>query len=177
LKSSSRLINIGYYIRCRAVDAVLKKVGCGSYHHHLDSDVPGSKTQFLQRYKDRKVAIVNLGCGYDPTFFRLANTPSLPCKLVYIDVDYPALIQRKTAIISNSEKLRNVLPRFEASAGGISGGKTEAGHAYVALGCDLKDREALKKGLESLGLGQMRGRLQETAVLFVSEVSHLLYCF
>ena len=57
--------------------------------------------RFLESFKDaEKVNILSLGCGYDTTFFWLLDKhPELAKNVVYIEVDYDQVVNRKIEII------------------------------------------------------------------------------
>ncbi|EDQ86430.1 uncharacterized protein MONBRDRAFT_10965 [Monosiga brevicollis MX1] len=86
----SPIINRGYYIRAKAVDHIM--------------------SAFLQQHADAAPQILSLGAGFDATFFRLKAAGLLPPGSVYFEVDFPTLIQRKTALIHQSSRLSAHLP-------------------------------------------------------------------
>jgi len=63
--------------------------------------------RFLETFKDaEKVNILSLGCGYDTTFFWLVeNQPELVKNMVYIEVDYDQVVNRKIEIIQKNNSL------------------------------------------------------------------------
>ncbi|KAI7967903.1 hypothetical protein MJO29_001180 [Puccinia striiformis f. sp. tritici] len=139
------LINIGYTIRTLLVDLLIKR--------------------FLDSSTENRVTIINLGCGYDPTFFKLvASTTNQYQDFRYVDVDYPELIAKKYQLISQSEELNQILPGFKQTKIGdwIQLPKC----SYALLGCDLNDsQDFIHKLTHSLGIQE------NDHILFVSEVS------
>ncbi|PLW39280.1 hypothetical protein PCASD_05323 [Puccinia coronata f. sp. avenae] len=141
------LINIGYTIRTLAIDLIIKRF--------LENQPPPSKP----------VVIVNLGCGYDPGFFKLAG--HLSDRFThYIDVDYPELIAKKFQLIAQSEELKTILPSFTSSNVGHSVPLPNSNASYTLLGCDLCDSQQFIQNI----MGLIDGK-NDAHILFISEVS------
>jgi tRNA wybutosine-synthesizing protein 4 len=113
----------------------------------------------------RSKAVVNLGCGYDPLPWQFLRRHAVHCTdTMFIDVDYPQLVQKKVKIIQKNDLLSQYLPGITS----MTGSETvlaRSGSLYAAVGCDLRDMSTLETVLrEQLGLGN-------GPVLFVAEVS------
>ncbi|KAF9359111.1 Leucine carboxyl methyltransferase 2 [Mortierella sp. AD094] len=111
-------------------------------------------------------AVISLGCGFDPTYFRLATlrkNKQSRTKLKYIDIDYPTLITERLYLIRNQEKLFELLPEDPS--------KDDVGEfvssSYSCLGIDLRKLDHLEKGLDTAGIVKGQGRMP---ILVISEV-------
>jgi tRNA wybutosine-synthesizing protein 4 len=124
------LINRGYYIRAKAIQTA------------LDS--------FLTIH-DRKCQVISLGCGFDATFFRLANYRRSP--RLWIDVDFPDLVKRKHILINGSEELTPfVNDRMHLSARQRELGVEILTPKYMLVGQDLKEVDQWHPKLQELGV-------------------------
>lgn len=102
--------------------------------------------------------IVNLGCGYDPLPFVYLSRASA---VVFVDVDFPDLIQHKCNIIRETSVLSEVIGyEFGEPNGEI---RTEK---YNAIGCDLSDLILFDKLLRSI-----EPNIERASILFISEVA------
>lgn len=111
------LINRGYWLRVRAINFVVKQF----------LDLPCAQGEAK--------AIVNLGCGYDTLPFRTRYLyPEQSKDVLFIDLDYLKLMQRKLAILG---KLKQDDLLF---------GKQN----YFAEGCDLRDLITLEEILDEI---------------------------
>jgi tRNA wybutosine-synthesizing protein 4 len=138
------LIHAGYAIRTLAV------------HSAIDS--------FLRENEGQEVTVVSLGCGFEPSYFRLIARASLPCsKLRYVDVDYPALLHQKMDMMQQSEELTSMVRATQPGQFVATNGLDAE---YTLLPCDMCDVKAFA---EKLG-----GVLKDSPTLFISEVS-LIY--
>ncbi|KAF8974061.1 Leucine carboxyl methyltransferase 2 [Entomortierella lignicola] len=112
-------------------------------------------------------AVISLGCGFDPTYFRLATlrrNKQSRTRLKYVDIDYPSLIMERLYMVRNQEKLYELFPE-ESSRDDIDGFVSDS---YSCLGIDLRKIDLLEKGLDTAGIikdGQTR-----MPILIVSEV-------
>jgi tRNA wybutosine-synthesizing protein 4 len=144
-KRRTPLINRGYWLRMRAIEAVVK---C-----------------FLNEETGKSKAVVNVGCGYEPLAFRMLWKYSKECQNVkFLDVDFPQLIQKKLEIITTE-------PSFQKYLDGAVG--LDALHdstffdseRYCAVGCDLSGRDQLQYVLnDKLGLTRR-------SILFIDDSS------
>ncbi|KAG0354716.1 Leucine carboxyl methyltransferase 2 [Podila minutissima] len=111
-------------------------------------------------------AIVSLGCGFDPTYFRLAtlrkNTQSAT-KLRYVDIDYPTLITERLYMVRNEDTLFDLLPDNAI----VDDVGSFVSDTYSCLGIDLRDLRQLESGLESAQVKKNGGRIP---ILVISEV-------
>jgi tRNA wybutosine-synthesizing protein 4 len=140
------LISSGYYIRHQAMNTAL--------------------TAFLrdERLKDAPRQILSLGCGFDPTFFRLQDDAELRSSFsAYVDVDFPDLTARKREMILRAPELCDLL--------GVDGealGKTRSSilqvDRYHLLPCDLTRVDQLEALLCSIS-----GFSLDAPTLIVSE--------
>ncbi|KAK3721057.1 tRNA methyltransferase ppm2 [Vermiconidia calcicola] len=145
-KRRSPLINRGYWLRMKAIDHAV--------------------TRFLAERSAKRKIVINLGCGYDPLPFPfLAKQRELCENTTFVDVDFPSLMQNKCKILSNTEQLHGLLENFHRTSNqeGVLG----AGDPYVAVGCDLRNIELLKKILQDA----VDIECDDAAILFVAEVS------
>ncbi|KAF1814228.1 LCM-domain-containing protein [Eremomyces bilateralis CBS 781.70] len=143
-KRRAPAINRGYWLRVHAIEFVVLR--------------------FLEecRQAGKQVAVVNLGCGYDTLPFRTRwKAPQLCGDCVFVDVDYPSLIQRKAEKIRR-ENLFGLTPTTGTASEAVS---LETEEGYYAVGCDLRHPERLQQILtDELGL---HGR----HFIFLAEVS------
>lgn len=85
--------------------------------------------------------------------------------LLYVDADYPALVKKKHAMISQSAELSAVLPGFSTIGPGNFVTASNEKMSYALLGCDLCDTNSFIDSLTRLLGGSHK------PVLFISEVS------
>ncbi|KAG0370785.1 Leucine carboxyl methyltransferase 2 [Gamsiella multidivaricata] len=112
-------------------------------------------------------AVISLGCGFDPTFFRLATlrkSKQSRTKLKYIDIDYPTLIAERLYMVRNQDTLRSLLPE-NPSREDVAEFVSET---YSCLGIDLRKLDQLEKGLQDAGVSK-NGPIG-MPILVVSEV-------
>ncbi|KAF9366088.1 Leucine carboxyl methyltransferase 2 [Mortierella sp. NVP85] len=112
-------------------------------------------------------AIISIGCGFDPTFFRLKTLrkdKQSNTKLKYVDIDYPTLIVERLYTVRNQDALFNLLPEDPS--------KDDVGEfvsdTYSCLGIDLRNLDLLNKGLEQAGI--FKSHSERMPILVVSEV-------
>ncbi|KAG0241908.1 S-adenosyl-L-methionine-dependent methyltransferase [Mortierella sp. GBAus27b] len=112
-------------------------------------------------------AIINIGCGFDPTYFRLKTLRKDKqdrTKLKYIDIDYPTLIVERLYTVRNQDTLFNLLPEDPS--------KDDVGEfvsdTYSCLGIDLRKLDQLQKGLEQAGVSKSASK--RMPILVISEV-------
>jgi hypothetical protein len=79
----------GYYIRAKIVDYVLRS--------------------FISTYGSTRNQIVNLGCGFDSTYYRLKNNGLLDNTL-FIEIDFPDVVNRKFNMINAHKELFDLCP-------------------------------------------------------------------
>ncbi|KAF9915328.1 Leucine carboxyl methyltransferase 2 [Lobosporangium transversale] len=115
-------------------------------------------------------AVISLGCGFDPTFFRLKllqERRETRTKLKYIDIDYPTLIMERLYMVRNQEKLFDLLPE-NPSKDDVAEFVSDT---YSCLGVDLRNLNELEKRLEEAGITKKGGQQQtRMPILVVSEV-------
>ena len=63
---------------------------------------------FFKKYKTVKNQMINLGAGFDSTYFRLKN--QLDENTLFIDIDFPDVINRKINLIKSNEILLDHCP-------------------------------------------------------------------
>ncbi|KAL0262649.1 tRNA methyltransferase ppm2 [Diplodia seriata] len=100
----------------------------------------------------------------DPLPFHfLSQQPELCAGATFVDVDYPQLMHKKRACISNSAALQELLPVL---SNGVSNGPDiwRAGQ-YLTVGCDLRKLSELEAILKK------EVHVHDCAILFVAEVS------
>lgn len=153
------LINLGYAIRTIFIDLIIKRFLDTHFQLHPSSP----------NHEESSIVLVNLGCGYDPGFFKLVTLNSNeanPCQSVrYVDADYPDLIRKKHAMINQSAELSLLIPNFAQTPIGSFATAENQAMSYALLGCDLCQTASFIESLKAL-LGGSHDR-----VLFISEVS------
>ncbi|KAG0636630.1 hypothetical protein HOY80DRAFT_342913 [Tuber brumale] len=112
----------------------------------------------------RKKIVVNLGCGYDPLPFQFISSTRDLENVLYIDLDYPDLIAVKSRVISNTPELHNLLKNPELHNPPV-GNFHYRSSQYLAVGCDLREFDKLKRILMDSRL------IDNAALLFTAEVS------
>lgn len=122
------LINRGYYIRYQAMDWVLQKF-----------------IRALENYPGG-VQVVSLGCGYDPTYFRLFNNNQHE-NMKWIDVDFSELTKIKKQMIGKSDILCQSLVDYDAAKDPAD---TIHSRYYHLVPCDLRDTRTLSQELEKI---------------------------
>ncbi|KAI5457239.1 hypothetical protein BGZ63DRAFT_427960 [Mariannaea sp. PMI_226] len=141
------LINRGYWLRLRAIDAVV--------HQFLKSAPAG-----------RKKVIINLGCGSDVLPWQCHHRYPDACEnTTFVDVDYPDLIRKKRSIVLGTPALRDLLGPNPTVSEKDTDQILLGSDKYYQLGCDLRKLDAFRQCLESFL------PLSDCSVLFVAEVS------
>lgn len=135
------LINRGYYIRVLALKHLMDRF--------LEADYGAADNEVLQ--------IVCLGCGFDPSFFRLQNrynnnnNGKKSPNFVYYDIDFPDLVNRKSDLIRSQPDLVSLLgDNYQVDPSAKI--KEIHGKRYHLIGCDLRQHDTLTNKLTSLGL-------------------------
>jgi tRNA wybutosine-synthesizing protein 4 len=68
---------------------------------------------FLASHAGGAVQILALGAGFDTTYFRLKAAHRWPAECLYVELDFPELVQRKAALVDQAEDLASLLaPRW-----------------------------------------------------------------
>ncbi|KAF9970171.1 Leucine carboxyl methyltransferase 2 [Actinomortierella ambigua] len=101
-------------------------------------------------------AIISLGCGFDPTFFRLQAITNekaqrgvrSPTHWRYVDIDYPALITEKLYTARTNPELVALLPN-DAHIDDVG---QLASDTYSCLGVDLRQLDQLASALQQAGV-------------------------
>ncbi|KAK9485921.1 S-adenosyl-L-methionine-dependent methyltransferase [Lipomyces starkeyi] len=140
------LINRGYWIRMEAVHTVVK--------------------QFLQSNPESRKVVVNLGCGYDPLPFQyLAKASTNRSKTIFVDADYPDLIDIKVnKILASVDLLRVIGERYNLNPSHSAVKLASA--SYYCVGCDLSNLADFERALEACGV-----LCEGWDLLFIAEVS------
>ncbi|KAG8199400.1 hypothetical protein JTE90_000268 [Oedothorax gibbosus] len=127
----SPIINRGYYIRYKAIEAAFQ-----------------SWFAALSTTKKDKSQIISLGAGFDTSYFRLKSTSYLPSGCKYIEVDYSKVMHRKLKYIQNSD----LTSCFNINADGSEKHPNiiASNGEYVMLGLDLKNYNELKQAFKAL---------------------------
>lgn len=149
-KRRSPAINRGYWIRMESIKQMILRI--------IDS----------REDTNQEVAVVNLGCGFDPLPFQLltqfANTKS-DLKLHFLDVDYPELIANKLEMIKNSPEIMSIIGKEVNDTSIDKSIVPFMTESYTLVGCDLKNGNLYKNQLNHL-LGD-----SSCIKIFVAEVS------
>ncbi|KAI1178157.1 leucine carboxyl methyltransferase [Nemania sp. FL0916] len=137
------LINRGYYLRLHAIDCAVRRF----------LERPGSKTK----------VVINLGCGSDVLPWQCMTRYPDACRSAkFVDIDFPALMSKKRAIVLNTPELSSVFEPFDTDVGDhvlLSSSR------YFQIGCDLRNTPDIDKAL-SLCLDP-----SDCIFMFVAEVS------
>ena len=148
-KRRAPLINRGYWLRMRAVEDAVRR--------------------FLQEPSELPKMVVNLGCGYDALPFRtMWQLPELCRNVLFVDVDYPQLIERKVQMMRAHDVFKAYLADEAAPVSlpeSITAEIFFRNKNYFAIGCDLHDVHKLHNTLS------MTMELMDCQSLFVAEVS------
>eukprot|EP00050_Salpingoeca_kvevrii_P011409 m.15146 g.15146 ORF g.15146 m.15146 type:complete len:1016 (-) comp3415_c0_seq2:71-3118(-) len=128
------LINRGYYIRSKAVDVALDA--------------------FLAECGDKPCQLVSLGAGFDTLYFRLADRGAWDRNphLVVAEVDFPALVARKTALIAAAPVLNELVGDVAASPTADELGNGLVAPRYRLVGADLGDTANVEQLLQLAGV-------------------------
>lgn len=118
----SPLIHMGYYVRVVVVDSVLG--------------------EFLKVTRGSFAQIVSLGAGFDSICFRLKENPNAHEGIVFYEIDFQEVVERKAAQIDGSEVLTNVVGKLAAQSDVGFGGNN-----YWLIACDLRNLSALEEKL------------------------------
>lgn len=144
-KRRAPLVNRGYWLRMRAIEAVVR--------------------QFLDESSGRSKAIVNLGCGYEPLAFRMLWKYPANCKDVkFVDLDFPQLIEKKVQMVRKETLLHERLTGEENIRRPHDSIKY-ASEQYCAVGCDLGNTHFLQEVIRT------HLEIHDRAILFISEVA------
>jgi O-methyltransferase involved in polyketide biosynthesis len=63
----------------------------------------------VKKNENKKIQIINLGAGFDSNFFRLKSLGLLPDTL-FVEIDFPEVINRKINLIKTNENLLCICP-------------------------------------------------------------------
>lgn len=94
-----------------------------------------------------------------------ARYDALGSDVLFIDVDYPELMQKKRAIVLQTPELRSLLGDDFTLGDDDKDGLLLRSNKYCQLGCDLRQLDRLRNFLASVI------NLPECSILFVAEVS------
>ncbi|EDO16206.1 hypothetical protein Kpol_1014p25 [Vanderwaltozyma polyspora DSM 70294] len=146
----SPCINRGYWLRLHAIR---------------------SRLECLLENSDKKVLVVNLGCGFDPLPFQILDTENLDSKkfegrFSFLDVDYSDLIVNKVRMIREQPDLINILGSETESIGSTKSKDHFKTSKYEAVSCNLNDSESFEKLIKGY-----QSNDDDTIMLFIAEVS------
>lgn len=102
----------------------------------------------------------------DPLPFQFLGNYSDQCHdAIFVDVDYPPLVQKKVKVVTETEALMELVPDLKPTQSTV--GLIADSQKYKILGCDLRDIPLLDKTIRSIA------DVDNTslAFLFVAEVS------
>ncbi|EAZ63361.2 carboxymethyltransferase [Scheffersomyces stipitis CBS 6054] len=146
-KRRSPAINRGYWIRMETIKQMV--------------------TRIIKNNPNKKVHIINLGCGFDPLPFQLlslSKNKGENVDLHFIDIDYPDLVQNKLKMIYDSPEILEVIGELQNPEKDL--GLFISAEKYKLVGCDLKDTTRYQKQLDYLV-----GTSSDSIKIFVAEVS------
>ncbi|CAF1123671.1 unnamed protein product [Adineta steineri] len=133
-------INRGYYIRMKALE------------YALDT--------FYSVYDQMEVQIVNLGAGFDATWFRLGEERKQ--RTHFIDIDFPEVMQRKLALIEVRSRLHEQFEPMHTFSSLDNFAVTN--EKYSLIGVDMRDSLTLNTLLQSVKVDETK------PTLLISEV-------
>lgn len=93
--------------------------------------------KFLNAFanSDKPRIVVNLGAGYDTTFFWLNDKyPQLAQNMVWIDIDYDQVVEKKTQVIRKTESLNQRLVNDQSPTCDFQINSEN----YKLLSCDIR---------------------------------------
>ncbi|KAL1842599.1 hypothetical protein VTJ49DRAFT_4779 [Mycothermus thermophilus] len=163
LQRRAPLINRGYWLRMRVVDTLVRDFLLGVASRARDGQ------NGTGRGRKKRAVVVNLGCGSDVLPWQcLIRYPDscADANARFVDVDFPDLIARKRETVLNTPELLGPLTGVKESVA-PGGAVVLESDQYVQIGCDLRDLETLRRGLQ-VAAG---GAFEECQFLFVAEVS------
>ncbi|KAK5660880.1 hypothetical protein OQA88_12251 [Cercophora sp. LCS_1] len=140
------LINRGYHLRLHVIDVLVRN--------------------FL-RAKDngKQKVVVNLGCGSDVLPWQCLHRYAEECQGVkFVDVDFPDLIERKRQTVETTPELIGAFSGVKEKSEVVAPVVFESDQ-YVQVGCDLRQLETLRKGLDRVV------DVANCSFVFVAEVS------
>lgn len=144
----SPTINRGYWTRMEAI------------MNHIEHTISSTST--------KKTVIVGLGAGFDPYPFQYLynhkNDPNDP-EIVFLDVDFPDLITRKSAMIKQAKEITDIIGEPEPIPENLKHAVQLQTKSYIALGCDLTKLDDLSNLLNTMF------DLENTLLTFTAEVS------
>nr|CAD7266243.1 unnamed protein product [Timema shepardi] len=145
----SPLINIGYYVRATIIDFTL---------HTFLTDVSTQPAQ-----------IVSCGAGFDTNYFRLKSGTKLHPTVVYYEVDFPEVVERKSRIIGDTAVLSQAVGVPDDEPRDIE----LKARQYRLLACDLRQLDNLESVLRLAGVDFSLPTLflSECAVTYMDEPS------
>ncbi|KAK5988714.1 tRNA wybutosine-synthesizing protein 4 [Cladobotryum mycophilum] len=140
------LVNRGYWLRLRAIDVIVR--------------------QFVTKQTPKKKVVINLGCGSDVLPWQCHSRYGAAIdNVLFIDVDYPDLMQKKRAVVLETPQLRDLLGTDFVTSDADNDCILLRSDKYCQLACDLRELDIFRSTLESFL------DLSECEVLFVAEVS------
>jgi O-methyltransferase involved in polyketide biosynthesis len=114
--------------------------------------------------------ILNLGGGFDTTFLKLKQQGKVD-NLVFVEVDFPPVIQHKLSILKHARATRELLALNPVETYQTSFGYSVGGLTLVAT--DLKDTAGLLRSLQAAGVARNAPTLVITeCVLVYMEQQH-----
>ena len=94
LRRRAPLINRGYWLRVQAIEQIVR--------------------HFITHNTTKRKVVVNLGCGYDVLPFQFLHRYKQSCEdTIFVDVDYPQLIETKVSVIRDHDLFLNCLSNIE----------------------------------------------------------------
>ncbi|KAI0181862.1 LCM-domain-containing protein [Hypoxylon sp. FL1284] len=137
------LINRGYYIRLHVIDVAVRR--------------------FLERPSKRIKVVINLGCGSDVLPWQcMTRYPEWCHNTKFVDIDFPALIEKKCRVVKETPKLSSPLTGLRTDVGNNVQLYSDQ---YVQIGCDLRRISDIEQALSSFI------DVSECEFIFVAEVS------
>jgi tRNA wybutosine-synthesizing protein 4 len=145
-KRRSPLVNRGYWLRMKAVDSAIEA--------------------FLHRPTDKKMVVLNLGCGYDPLPFRMRCQKNA-LGVMFIDIDNKELIKSKVKILTQDNQFQQHLHNDIHVTNGEGKDEDEniifSSKSYLAVGCELTEINVLNRIFNEI--------IRDCEILFLTEYS------
>jgi Leucine carboxyl methyltransferase. len=96
----------------------------------------------------------------------LTRYPEESKRVLFVDVDFPDLIERKRQTVLNTPELVGAFTGLKGPGETVKPVVLQTDQ-YVQIGCDLRDLVTFRKGLDAV----LRAELAECEFIFVAEVS------
>lgn len=131
----SPLINRGYYIRYKAIQAAFS-----------------SWWQTVQCISCENFQIISLGAGFDTSYFRLKSNHMFLPRSRYIEIDFPEVMKRKLSCIMSDTDLKNLIHTDETNSVLKHSEIVFWSSDYILLGVDLNSIHNMQNIMSIIGI-------------------------